>query len=194
MKLKRAVIVHCWGGYPNYCWYPSVKKELEEKGFEVLIPEMPDTDMPKFEKWLPKLQEVASNPDEELYLVGHSLGCITILRYLEKLPEDVKIGGVVFVAGFTDDLSDIDSIEDEIKSFFEIPIRWDVIKTKAKKFVAMHSDNDPYVSLKYADIFKEKLDTRIIIKHKMGHFSGPVDDEKSCIFLPDVTQAILSMQ
>ena len=29
--MKRAIIVHCWDGYPEYCWYPYVKKELESK-------------------------------------------------------------------------------------------------------------------------------------------------------------------
>lgn len=26
--MKRAIIVHCWDGYPEYCWYQSVKKDL----------------------------------------------------------------------------------------------------------------------------------------------------------------------
>ncbi len=33
------------------------------------------------------------NPDNETYLVGHSLGSPTILRYLESLQDDQMIGG-----------------------------------------------------------------------------------------------------
>lgn len=60
--------------------------------------------MPKLVKWLSKLQEVIGKPNRDLYLIGHSLGVITILRYLESLTGDEKIGGAVFVAGFTNDL------------------------------------------------------------------------------------------
>lgn len=150
--MKRVVIVHCWDGDPEYCWYPQTKKELEEKGFEVVVPEMPETGTPKLSLWLPKLQQVVPDPDEDLYLVGHSAGVITIMRYLEKLEDDQKVGGVVFVAGFTEDLG-----FEELKNFFVQPIDFEKIKSKAKNFVAIYSDNDPYVPLKFGDIFKEKI-------------------------------------
>ena len=149
---------------------------------------MPETNAPKLSLWLPKLQEVVGTPDEELYLVGHSAGCITILRYLEQLPENKKIGGVVLVAGFTDDLG-----YEELKNFFETPIDFEKIKTKANHFVAIHSDNDPYVPLKFGDILQEKLGAELIVKHDMGHFSGPVDRTDSITSLPEVTDAVLKM-
>ncbi len=149
---------------------------------------MPETDTPKLLLWLPKLQEVAPNPDENLYLIGHSAGVITILKYLENLAGGKKVGGVVFVAGFTDDLG-----YTELKNFFEQRIDFEKIKSKAKHFVAIHSDNDPYVSLKFGDIFKEKLGAEVIIKHDMKHFSGEVDNEASCTSLPDVVKAIEEM-
>lgn len=186
--MKRVVIVHCWEGYPDYCWYPQTKKELEEEGFEVEVPQMPETMNPKLSGWFPKLKEVISTPDENLYLVGHSLGCITIMRYLENLEDNQKIGGVIFVAGFTDDLG-----YQELKNFFQTEINFAKIKQKAKKFIAIHSDNDPYVNLKYGDIFKEKLGAEVKILHNMGHFSGAVDDEKSCASLPEVTESVLKI-
>lgn len=187
--MKRAIIVHCWDGYPEYCWYPQTKKELEAKGFEVTVPAMPETDMPKLSLWLPMLTEVVGTPDEELYLIGHSAGCITIMRYLEGLTDTQNVGGVVFVAGFTDNLG-----FDELTNFFETPINFDKIQTKTKHFVAIASDNDPFVPLKHIDIFKEKLGAEVIIKHNMKHFSGEVDDEESCTSLPEVIQAILKME
>lgn len=191
--MKRVVIVHYWDGNPKYCWYTTTKKRLEDIGFEVNVPEMPDTHFPKLSSWLPKLKETIGRPDMDLYLVGHSLGCITILRYLEQLKDNEKIGGVVFVAGFTDDLRNVDPVEDELKNFFETPILWNKIKPKANKFVVIHSDNDPYVSIKYGDIFKDKLGAELVIKHNMGHFSGPLDDPTSITSLPDVSEQILKI-
>ncbi len=184
--MKRVVIVHCWEGYPEYCWYPSVKKQLEGMGFEVKVPAFPETELPKQKKWVPYLAEQISEPDENLALIGHSVGCITILRYLESLPQNQRVGGVILVAGFTDDIG-----YEELKNFFETPIDFEKIKTKSKNgFIAIHSDNDPYVDLKFGDIFKEKLRAEIIIKHDMGHFSGAIEDKKSCTELPDIIKSI----
>ena len=184
--MKRTIIIHCWEGYPNYCWYPWVKQKLEAASFQVAVPAFPNTEKPKLCEWLPMLKDVAGDPDEELYLIGHSLGCITIMRYLEGLVEDQKIGGVVFVAGFTENVG-----FDEIQNFFETPVDLEKIKAKVKNgFVAIHSDNDLYVDLKYADIFKEKLSAEIIIKSGAKHFSGAIEGEDSCTELPDVVRSV----
>ncbi len=184
--MKRCVLVHCWEGYPNYCWYPWVKKELEKKGFQVIVPEMPNTNNPKIKEWLPKLKEAVKEPDSNLYLVGHSLGCITILRYLESLKKDIKVAGVIMVAGFVDSLG-----YKEIESFFQKPINYSKIKKHANKFIAIHSDNDPHVSLDNSNIFKKKLGAKVIIKKNMNHFSGEIENEEACTKLPDVTKSIL---
>ena len=122
--MKRAVIIHCWDGYPDYCWYPYVKKELEAKGFEVQVPAFPETDAPKLDAWLHVLKEKVGIPDGNTYLIGHSVGCITIFRYLESLAPGQKIGGVVLVAGFTDDLG-----FKELKNFFTTEIQFEKIKS-----------------------------------------------------------------
>jgi len=181
-------MIHCWEGYPNYCWYPWVKKQLEDKNYEVIVPEMPDTENPGLTGWLSKLKEIVDGPDKNTYLVGHSLGCITILRYLESLNEGEEIGGAIFVAGFTDNLG-----YKEINSFFETPIDFKKIKKHCKNFVAIHSDNDPHVPLKHGDIFKKKLNAKVIIKSKMNHFSGEIDNEESCTELPVALEELLEI-
>jgi len=93
--MNRAIIVHCWEGTPEYCWYPWVKSELEKKGFEVKIPAFPDTNNPDKDTWVARLEKEIGIPDENLYLIGHSIGCATILRYLENIDEAEKIGGAV---------------------------------------------------------------------------------------------------
>lgn len=168
---KRAVLVHGWGGYPKEGWLPWFKKKLEENGFEVFVPAMPDTTAPTAEKWVPYLARVVGEPDENCFFVGHSLGCITILRYLETLEENQKVGGVVLVAGFGTDL-DYDGYKGELNSFFSKPVNWQEIKSYCQKFVAIHSDDDPWVPIKHSALFKEKLGAKIIIEHNMKHFSG----------------------
>ncbi|MDP3784703.1 MAG: alpha/beta hydrolase [bacterium] len=186
--MKRAIIIHCWEGFPDYCWYPQTKKELEVAGFKVDIPEMPDTKNPKLSAWVPKLKEVAGAPDGDLYLVGHSIGAAAIMRYLETLKEGERIGGALFVAGFTDDLG-----YEEVKTFFETPLDFEKIRSRAGHFVAIYSDNDPYVPEKYAKILSEKLGAELVFKPGLKHFSGPEVYEESCTSLPEVAQAIVKM-
>lgn len=164
---KRVFLIHGWNGYTEEGWQPWLRNELENRGFKVFMPSMPDTKYPKADVWVKHLAEIIGTPDKDCYFVGHSLGCITILRYLETLKENQEVGGVILVAGFTSNLG-----YEELNSFFLKQINWQKIKPNCRKFVAVHSDNDPYVSLHYGDFFKEKLNAKIIVKHNMKHFSG----------------------
>src|SRR3989344_2380853 len=96
----RVYIVHKWDGLPSSNWYPWLKKELEQRGFQVIVPAMPDTEQPVIEKWVGYLSFELKNPDESVYLIGHSIGCQTIMRYLENLPKPHKLAGVLFVSGW----------------------------------------------------------------------------------------------
>ncbi len=183
--MKRAIIIHCWEGVPEYCWYPQVKKDLEGLGFQVQVPVMPDTDMPKFGPWMDTLRKTAGTPDEDLYLIGHSLGCITIMKYLESLPEGTRIGGAIFVGGYMRSLG-----YEETENFFTAPLDPSKVRGKAKHFVAIQSDNDPFVPMVHGDEMRDKLGAELIIKHAMGHFSGPLGDPESCAALPDVAAVI----
>jgi len=183
--MKKAILVHGWEGHPEEGWRPWLKDELEKQGFEVLVPAMPNTNEPKMNEWLDHLEKIITNPDENFYFVGHSLGCIAILRYLESLALKQKVGGVVLVAGYNSNLG-----FDELDTFFESKINWDKIKSNCEKFIAIHSDNDPYVSLHYADFFRDKLGAEVIIEHNMKHFSG----EDGINILPSVLKSVLKLQ
>lgn len=184
--MKRAVIVHCWGGTPDYCWYPWLKGQLEARGFRVVVPAMPKTEAPELQLWLPKLVETVGVPDEETYLIGHSIGCATIMRYLEQLPEGQKVGGVVLVAGFTNNLG-----MDQLTNFYPTPLDLAHIRSKAAKgFANIHSDNDQYVPVIESKKLHDGLGGEAIVLHERGHFSGPVDDEASCTELPEIIEAI----
>ena len=186
--MKRAFLIHGWEGYPEEGWRPWLKKELEEKGFKVIVPAMPDTATPTMEKWVPYLSEIVSNPDEQTYFVGHSLGCITIFRYLETLGENHVVGGAILVAGFGHDLEYV-GYKGELSSFFRTPVDWEKIKGHCKKFVSIHSDNDPWVPLEHSKLFQTKLESKTIVEHNMKHFSG--DD--GITELPIVLKEILKI-
>ena len=163
---KRAVIIHGWEGSPKIDWKPWLKDRLEQSGFKVFAPQMPNANHPKMNEWVNHISKIVRIPDKDCYFIGHSLGCITILRYIETLKEGQKVGGTVLVAGFTSNLG-----YDDLENFFTKRVDWDKIKSHCSKFVAIHSDNDPDVSLHYGNFFKEELGAKVIIQHDMGHFT-----------------------
>ena len=183
---KRAFLIHGWGGSPEEGWRPWLKTELEKMGFNVFVPAMPDTENPKMDRWTSHLTKIVGNPDEDCYFIGHSLGCITILRYLETLEKSEKIGGAILVAGFSDSLG---PGYEALNNFFTKPVDWEKINSHCKNFVAIHSDNDSAVPLKYADGFVKHLNAEVIIQHNMGHFGG--DD--GITELPIVLNSILKI-
>lgn len=186
--MKRAFLIHGWEGYPEESWLPWIKEKLLEKGFDVIVPAMPDTANPTYQKWVPYLTEIVSNPSANDYFVGHSLGCITILRYIETLEDNQNVGGVVLVAGFGHDL-DYKGYKGELSSFFKDPINWEKIKRHCPKFVAIHSDDDPWVPLEHNQLFQEKVGAKAIIEHKMKHFSGEDDVTQ----LPSALKSLLEI-
>lgn len=50
---KRVFLIHGWGGSPTTDFLPWAKEELGKLGYEVITPDMPDTDYPKIETWYP---------------------------------------------------------------------------------------------------------------------------------------------
>ena len=177
---KRVFIIHGWEGSPQEPMHQWLKKELESKGFSVIIPKMPNADAPIIKEWIDKLQEVATNLDKETFFIGHSVGCQGILRYLETLSSDVKIGGAIFIAPWLE--LDQKTIEEEGEEVIEIadpwvktPINWDKVKSHCDKFTCILSDNDYYVPLSNKQLFEQKLNAKIIIEENKGHFA-PADN------------------
>jgi len=179
--MRRIILVHGWDGHPEEGWFPKFRQEMEVQGFVVTIPTM-RCQPPQMDVWVPQLAEVVGTPDENTYLIGHSAGCITILRYLEGLPEGQKVGGVVLVAGFTDPLG-----FEELKNYFTTPLDWPKIRSKAGGFIAIHSDNDKYVPLRHGDVFKAQLGAEVVMLKSRGHFAGSDGTTE----LPEARDAVL---
>ncbi len=170
--MARVFVVHKWHGTPDDDWYGWIGGELSKRGHEVHIPEMPDTDNPTVAAWVSCLAREVGTPDSNTYLVGHSIGCQTILRYLESLDGSVKIGGVLLVgAWMTLNLEALDPGEPKIaRKWMSTPLRWQIIKGRARQFTVIQSENDPYVPLENTDLFRRMLDARVLIQPRAGHF------------------------
>ncbi len=187
---KRVYIIHGWRGSPEGAWFPWLTKQLQEKGFEVYTPAMPDPDRPRIEVWTQFIRTLVENPDKDAFFVGHSSGCRAILRYLEELPDGTKVGGAVFVAGwFT--LSNLETDEDRqiAKPWLEQFINYEKVKERTKNFVAVFSENDPYVPMENKTMFEENLGAKTVVSGHHGH----LDAEDGIVEVPVVLEELLKM-
>lgn len=184
---KRVFIVHGWEGTPNEGWFPWLKSELEKKGFKVNVPAMPNTAEPKIDPWVSHLEKQVGIPDKDTYLVGHSIGCQAILRYLERLPKDIKVGGLVLVAGFVNLVGLTNSEKIVVKPWLTEPILWKNILQHTKNFVSIFSDNDTWVLPSESEIFRDKLGAKVVEQKAKGHFSGDDGIKKLPVVLKELS-------
>lgn len=174
--MKKVFLIHGWGGSSSSePWLDWLKEELRRKSFEVTAFDMPNTDEPKIEEWVGYLRKNIGKVDEKTYFVGHSIGCQTILRYLEKLHKNKKIAGCVFIAPWLDL---INQEPEELKiahPWINTKIDFGRILSHCNNFLAIFSSDDPYVHLNESEKFRKNLGAKIIIKKNEEHFN---DTEK----------------
>ena len=174
--MQRVFIIHGWEGNPEKDWMPWAKEELTKKGYQVIVPDMPDSANPRVETWIQKIKEVVGTPQPTDILVGHSIGCQAILRYMETMPEGTRFGKIIFIAPWvtlTEEATPSDEDKLLMKSWTEDPVDYAMIRGMAGVWTAVFSDDDPWV--KYDDnykIFEEELGAKIILKTGLGHFSA----------------------
>jgi uncharacterized protein len=175
--MKKAYLIHGWGGNnSSEVWFGWLKEQLKNEKIEVIAFNMPNTENPKIEEWIPFLQKNIKDIDQETYFIGHSIGCQAVLRYLETLEPSIKVRGCIFVAPWMElDKNTIEEEGEEViqiaKPWMETPIDFNKIKKHTKNFLAIFSDNDPYVPLTEIDRFKKELDSKIILKKDEEHFN-----------------------
>jgi len=181
---NRVFIIHDWDSSPEEAWYLWLKRELEKKDFEVDVPEMPNTAFPDLITWISHLIQIIVDPNQQTFFVGHGLGCAAILRYLEKMPLGVKVGGVILVAGYLESLG----LGPE-ENFFKEPFNFSKIKSHCHKFIAICSDDDPMVPLRSGREIEKKLGANLITEQGLKHF----DESEKVIKLPIALNSILEI-
>ena len=146
---------------------------------------MPNTEAPQLSEWLPYLQKTVGEVTSETYLVGHSLGCITILRYLETL--NTKIGGAVLVSGFADPIHFT-----ELNNFFTTDLNDEKIKENVKHITLINSDNDEHVPLWQGQKMAERFNAKLIILNNAGHINEKSGLKELPVVLTEIENMIAS--
>ncbi|MBP9839655.1 MAG: alpha/beta hydrolase, partial [Candidatus Pacebacteria bacterium] len=154
--MKKVFIVHGYGGEPNGGWRPWLMGKLAKLDIWACALAMPNADNPKKDEWVKELNHLIKEPNEEIFLAGHSLGVPTLLRYVESLPEGSRIGGMVLVSGIIHKVPGKERYE-PINHFYDSPFNFEYIKKVCDKFVVIHGSNDANVPFSQAEELSKEL-------------------------------------
>jgi len=168
--MKTAFIFHGTEGHPEENWFPWTKKQLEQRGYEVFVPQFPSPPVipAKIADWFDVLKSYEEKITEDTILIGHSLGGIFTLRLLEKLSHPVRAACFV---GTPIGIQPIANYERD-SSFSGFDFDWTTIKQKVKEFIVFHSDTDPYVALENGKELAKHLGVELSFVPNAGHFNA----------------------
>lgn len=170
--MKRACLIHGLGGTPTEGWIHWLQRKLRAQGYEVYAPQMPAPFTPDMQAWQQTIARHVGTVDEQTFFVGHSLGCLAILHYLESLPSTQRAGGAVFVGG-TLTLPDVpvQKIARVVQPWFERKKNFEKIRERVRKIVAILSDDDPLIPAVQLDAFALRLGAETVLEHGRGHYT-----------------------
>jgi len=99
--------------------------------------------------------------DDEIILIGHSLGSIFLTKYLSENKIDKNIKGLFLVAPpFDDEGMD----EEPLNDFSLTDMELNLLKEQAEKIFIYHSTDDPVVPYLHAEKYHSTLPNSKLIK------------------------------
>jgi len=168
--MEKVLIIHGLNGNPNGGWRPWLMSELQKLDIYAFALSMPNSDNPILNEWLEEIDRyVERHKDDEVFLVGHSLGGLAILRYMERY-SCKNIKGVILVSTPCNFYE-----EDKTKNiftFFKDKINWNLLKSKNLKIAVIQGDDDSVVPIADGEEIARKLDGDLVIIPNGKHLNG----------------------
>ncbi|MCC2630506.1 MAG: leucine--tRNA ligase [Candidatus Paceibacter sp.] len=96
-RKPKVLILHGLTATPTVNWYQDAQERLNKLGYEVIIPDLPKSEKVLTPKdWLTALNKIKFKREDELFIVGHSLGGATAAQYILK--NNLKVKKLILVA------------------------------------------------------------------------------------------------
>ena len=131
-------------------WKETLAEKLGE-GFEVIMPKMPNSTNARYLEWKIWFEKLIPFLEEEVVLMGHSLGGMFLTKYLSENEFPKKIRATFLVSSPYDDKESGESLVD-----FVLPASLGNLQEQGGKIFIYHSEDDPVVP--FADFKKYARD------------------------------------
>ncbi|MFF7988308.1 RBBP9/YdeN family alpha/beta hydrolase [Kitasatospora xanthocidica] len=190
--MSEIVVAHGYGASDDSVWFPYLTEQLAKAGHRVTVPRLPDTEAPRLEPWRKAYGEaaLAAGPAESTVLVGHSIGAVNVLRFLEQHdPEaDGVFAGVLLVAASAHEVG-----YEALASFFADEFDWARIRRSARHFRVLQAMDDPVNQpdpTEHVRLFVEGLGATAVVTPTGGHFGATPDDH---VEVPEAVRLVLEL-
>lgn len=171
--MEKYIILHGSFGSANGNWFPWLKRVLEEKGNEVILPQMPvGVGIQNYDSWAEVMDEFEI--DNETIIIAHSIAPIFVCKYL--INKKIKVKKLIFVCGFNNYLGidpDFDSVNEPM--FID---NYQDVKNYCDNIVCYYSDNDPYVKFEAEKKFADGISSKQYIIKNGGHINSETGYDK----------------
>ncbi|MFZ2966049.1 MAG: alpha/beta hydrolase [Leuconostoc falkenbergense] len=159
--MEKLFLIDGYGGSPKVNWLDWVGQNLENK-FQInkIFIDKPDVaEVQKFDNALvSQIDEVESS-----YFISHSLGCVTLLRYLIKTKKVPK--GIILVSPFDQQVTGFEMFDE-----FFIHASLELLNLDSNKSIIFSSMNDPIIPFRYSQKVAERLQIPFILFPTGAHF------------------------
>jgi len=192
--MKNAMILHGTNSNPAANWYPWLQQKLQQEGYDVWTPQLPDCHQPNRRTYNDFLFSSGWDLADNI-VVGHSSGAVAVMNMLmdNRCPR-IRLG--VMVGAWKD--NDWSLPEDQLRVYAEAGLsedqfsqlfppagfNFDAIRSKANGLAFVHGADDPQCPLDDARLLAGQLGAQLIVAPRGGHFSGGYFE------LPEVWHAI----
>lgn len=163
--MKKVFIVHGLSGTPNGGWRPWLMAEMEKKDIYCCALPMPTPDAPICEEWIKEIRRHITKNDE-IYLIGHSLGVPAILNYLES-KQAIPIAGAILVSGPIGKTGN-----KKVEPFLNKEFDFSTIKKNCPFFTVIHGENDEVIPMHDGQKLSAILNCPFIIVENGQHLNG----------------------
>jgi leucyl-tRNA synthetase/predicted alpha/beta hydrolase family esterase len=178
-RKPKVLLIHGISGDSNDNWFPWVKPRLEAKGYEVLIPDLPNSQRPTIAEWTKALNKLGITKEDNLSIIAHSLGGPTAIEFIYK--NKLPVNKLILVAPVAKEIGkkNWDALTSEEYAFVK-PILQRFSKSNehvpaiaklVENTVLYLSDNDPYIPLAVKKSYKA-LQPKVEVLKKHGHFNA----------------------
>lgn len=165
--MYKVLLLHGYNGVPKV--FEWLKEELTNKGYTVIIPNFPIQENARYNQWKSILDGFKNKLNEELIVIGHSIGNRLIIKYLYENKLNVKL--YISLAGFSDvyKVEGREELNNAIKDFNIIEEELENFRQNVKKKYCIYSDNDHIVPFHILERYPIAIDGIPVLIKGIGH-------------------------
>ncbi len=182
--INKGYIFHGYHSGPDANWFPWLEKQAKAKlGINLTRLSLPNPNDPNVKEWDAYADQHAPAEDN-LVIIGHSLGVIAALRYINQ--HDIKHARVILVSGFDEHLP----LYPELDLWIEDPIKYADLNKKVDKATVFTAVDDLIVPYPYALAVARHLQSKAILYPKGGHLNK---EDNNMTTFPDLLEELTKM-